>query len=363
MKRVAIFSPSKNAYSETFIQAHRDRIKGKIFFYSGESNFWLNGIPIKHNKIVWIYYKILALLKFNTWNELNARLLSRNIKRNRIDVILVEYANHAHFLLPVLMKSNIPFVTHYHGFDSSVNRVIESCDNYKNVLEYSNKIIAVSKDMKVRILNWGCDAHKLILAPCGPNEKFHELKPNFSEKIFFGMGRFVNKKAPYLTIMAFNSVVKIHPDAKLVLAGDGPLMDTCVNLSKHLKLDDHITFKGVVDHNEAMSLMESAICFVQHSIMAMNGDMEGTPVAILEACAAGIPVISTRHAGISDVIIHGETGYLCEEGDVEAMSNYMSELAGDINMAKWMGTNARNFVKANFSLSEHINQINKALDI
>lgn len=361
MKRIAIFSPSKNAYSETFIRAHRDRLQGKIFFYSGETNLWLNGIPIKPNKIIWIYYKVLTFLKYRTWKESNALLISKSIKRNKIEAILVEYGNHAFNLLPVLIKSKIPFVTHFHGYDASVNSLIEYCDYYKDVFKYSNKIIVVSKVMRDMILNLGCDFDKLILAPYGPNEKFFEVKPNFSEKVFFGMGRFVNKKAPYFTILAFNNVVKIHPDAKLVLAGDGPLMDTCFNLTKHLKLDDHITFLGVVDPNQAMSLMENAICFVQHSITAMNGDMEGTPVAVLEACAAGIPVVSTRHAGISDVIIHGETGFLCDEGDVEAMSNYMCELAADIKRAREIGTNARSNIKTNFSLVQHIEKIQMAL--
>ena len=175
------------------------------------------------------------------------------------------------------------------------------------------------------------------------------------------MGRFANKKAPYLTIMAFDLVVKVHPDAELIVAGDGPLIDTCINLSKQFKIDNHIKFVGIVDGEKAMQLMEDSICFVQHSITAQNGDMEGTPVAILEACAAGLPVVSTRHAGISDVIIHGETGYLCEEGDIQAMSKYMSELASDFDKAKQMGENARTFVIANYSLDRHIKILENAL--
>ena len=358
---IAIFSPSLNAYSETFIQAHRDRICGEIFFYSGEHNFKLNGTKINHNRICWVYFKLLTYLNINNWREYEKRLLVQNLKLNKIDVVLIEYGNHAYNLLPVLVKSKIPFVTHFHGYDASVSLIIEDCDFYRQVFSLSQKIVVVSSVMKNKMLELGCSLDKLVLSPYGPNEKFLTLKPKFSKKTFFAMGRFVNKKAPYLTIMAFDLVVKVHPDAELIVAGDGPLIDTCINLSKQFKIDNHIKFVGIVDGEKAMQLMEDSICFVQHSITAQNGDMEGTPVAILEACAAGLPVVSTRHAGISDVIIHGETGYLCDEGDIKSMAQYMCELADDFEKAQQMGLNARNFVNSNFSLDKHIKEIEMAL--
>ena len=362
MKRIAIFSPSLNAYSETFIQEHKDRLNGHIFFYSGEHNFNLNGNKIRHNKICWVLYKILTVLKVKKWKVFEEELLVQNLKQNKIDVVLVEYGNHAFNLLPVLVKSKIPFVTHFHGYDASVTLLIKSCDFYRQVFSLSRKIVVVSSVMKNQMLKLGCSPNKLVITPCGPNEKFLSLKPRFSNKTFFAMGRFVNKKAPYLTLMAFKEVVKIHPDADLLIAGDGPLMDACINLSKQFKIDKHVKFTGVVSPENAMRYMEESICFVQHSITSQNGDMEGTPVAILEACAAGLPVVSTRHAGISDVIIHGKTGYLCEEGDIHAMSKYMSELASDFDKAKKLGLNARNFVSANYSLDRHIKEIEMALD-
>ena len=86
MKRIAIFSPSLNAYSETFIQAHKDNIFGELFFYSGEHNIKLNGNKIKHNRICWICFKVMTVLKLNTWRSYDERLLTQNLKRNKIDV-------------------------------------------------------------------------------------------------------------------------------------------------------------------------------------------------------------------------------------------------------------------------------------
>ena len=104
--------------------------------------------------------------------------------------------------------------------------------------------------------------------------------------------------------------------------------------------------------------MES-VAFVQHSITADNGDMEGTPVAVLEASAAGLPVISTFHAGIPDVIIHGETGLLVEEHDVEGMANYMIHLLENPDKAINMGAKGKTHIRDNFSLDRHLNTISE----
>lgn len=75
--------------------------------------------------------------------------------------------------------------------------------------------------------------------------------------------------------------------------------------------------------------------------MTTNCDSEGTPVAILEACASGLPVVATRHAGIKDVILHGETGFLIEEGDVHGVAEYMVQLLEDPELAERLGRSGR----------------------
>src|SRR5690606_25159636 len=148
--------------------------------------------------------------------------------------------------------------------------------------------------------------------------------PQFTEKSFLSVGRFVSKKAHYLTILAFNEVLKKHPDAKLYLAGDGDLYEACINITNSLKIQNNVCFLGVIEIDQYLELLNKCYGYVQHSITALNGDKEGTPVSILEASIAGIPVISTRHSGIKDVIIEGKTGYLVDEFDINKMAESMS---------------------------------------
>jgi glycosyltransferase involved in cell wall biosynthesis len=95
--------------------------------------------------------------------------------------------------------------------------------------------------------------------------------------------------------------------------------------------------------------MQSAAVFVQHSVVAPDNDHEGTPVAILEAGASGLPVVATRHAGIPDVVKEGETGYLVDEGDTDAMARYMIQLAKNPDLARRLGAAAREHIAAEYN--------------
>ena len=89
----------------------------------------------------------------------------------------------------------------------------------------------------------------------------------------------------------------------------------------------------------------------------MDGDSEGTPVAILEAGAAGLPVVATRHAGIKDVVIERETGFLVDEGDIGTMADHMIQLAQSPSFAGTMGQQARKHIAGNFSLEKGIGRL------
>jgi glycosyltransferase involved in cell wall biosynthesis len=107
--------------------------------------------------------------------------------------------------------------------------------------------------------------------------------------------------------------------------------------------------------------MKQARAFVQHSVTASHGDSEGTPVAILEAGAIGLPVVSTRHGGIKDVVVEGQTGFLVEEGDVQGMAERMLCLARDASLAERLGCNARNRICAEFSMENSIDNLSRIM--
>jgi len=358
---LAILAPSLNAYSETFIQAQKKFINANTsYYYNGlipqflEGKGTINPILKKGiNKLIGHYKK----------DKLYAekKALKDSLKKERIEVVLAQYGNLATEILPVCKELNLPLIVHFHGFDATVYDVLKKYNNYVDLFKYAKNIIAVSNDMQKRLISMGCPKEKMIVNPCAPNDDFLNISPSLEKEQFIAIGRFTDKKAPYYTLLAFEKVVKKIPNAKLIMAGTGQLYNTCLNLAKHYHLEKNVTFVGVITPQEYIKLLSTSRAFVQHSITANNGDMEGTPVAVLEASAAGIPVISTNHAGIPDVITHNETGLLVNEHDVEGMANNMIAVLEDKNMATLMGKAGKERVKAYFNMTNHIDKLNELI--
>tara|TARA_B100000446_G_C10247177_1_gene231779 strand:+ start:46 stop:513 length:468 start_codon:yes stop_codon:yes gene_type:complete len=146
------------------------------------------------------------------------------------------------------------------------------------------------------------------------------------------------------------------------MIGDGPLLTSCKALVKALKME-RVVFTGAIDHNEVLRHFENTSIFIQHSVTDENGNKEGTPVSVMEASAAGIPVVSTRHAGIPDVILDGETGLLVDEFDIDSMSQKIDFLLEHSAKADDMGENGRLWVMKQLgpaSYKERLNSIIKS---
>ncbi|MCK7589904.1 glycosyltransferase family 4 protein [Subsaxibacter sp. CAU 1640] len=358
---IAIFSPNKNPYSETFIRAHKRYLENTVFYYGKRGNIKIEGEQSIVPKSTKNYYRFWFRLFKSGKITLNEKLILKSLKEKKINVILVEYGTHAHSLINLLHQSQLPFVVHFHGYDASNFNVLEKCNNYKQVFLLAKKIVVVSKAMKQNLINIGCPNENLVYNVYGPRPEFIEVQPKYLKKQFLSVGRFTDKKAPYYTILAFEKVLKIHSDARLIMAGDGELLETCKNLVSYLDLSEKVVFLGVISEDRYRELLSESLAYVQHSITSHTGDMEGTPLSILEASYAGLPVIATYHAGIPDVIIHNKTGLLCKEHDVETMANHMIKLSDDINLAKDMGNEGKLNIMANFSLKRHIDSLQNTL--
>ena len=141
------------------------------------------------------------------------------------------------------------------------------------------------------------------------------------------------------------------------MMGDGPLRESSMRLADALGIADGVTFAGPGSHLEVVEAMRGVRAFVQHSRVTSYGDSEGTPVAVLEAGAAGLPVVASRHGGIKDVVVDGETGFLVDEGDFRAMAEHMTALAKDPALAAAVGLRAREYVGSHFSMEKLVGDL------
>jgi glycosyltransferase involved in cell wall biosynthesis len=363
MNNLAILSPYENAYSETFIQAHR-RLPFNILFYCNAHNYVpseLAGTSRIIRRINKVYFKLKSIL-FTKLSP-SEHSLKYLLKKKKIDCVLAEYGVTAAASLKVIQSLKLPLIVHFHGFDASDKNVLgEYREKYIEVFQYARIVVSVSKKMSIDLSALGCPLNKIVLNPYGPDPDFFGVKPTFTQKHFTAIGRFVAKKAPHLTITAFSKIAEQYPDAKLFLGGTGNLLNACMDQVKTLGIEKQVSFLGRISQPQIKDLFFTSLAFIQHSVTAENGDSEGTPVAILEACAAGLPVIATRHAGIPDVIEHGVTGFLVEEFDTGGMANYMKELCENQEMAKQMGLRGSQNIRLNFTIEKHLNCLTELIN-
>jgi len=361
---LAILSPALNAYSETFIQVHKQIPGAKVFFYYGG----LVPKMLEGEGSLFTGDMISRMRRFLNEKFLRSDFsfeeyyLFQSLKKNKIACVLAEYGTTGASALKVCRKNNLPLVTIFHGFDASIKSVLEeNKEAYQELFSYSRKIIVVSKAMETRLIHLGCPPDKILYNPYGPNSAFFNVHPQRKCQTFIGVGRFVDKKAPYYTLLAFSKVLSKYPRARLVIGGDGPLWNSCINLARYLKIENNVVFPGVITPELLRQYFTESVAFVQHSITAENGDMEGTPVGVLEASAAGLPVVSTLHAGIPDVIINGVTGFLVKEHDVDGMAESMIKLLDEPALAEEMGLRGREIIKKHFSLSRHLDILSEVI--
>ncbi len=159
------------------------------------------------------------------------------------------------------------------------------------------------------------------------------------------------KKGHEYTLKAFAKFLSLQKlkKYKLILTGDGERKVSLVHLSKKLGIEDYVEFVGFVLHEEAKVLLQNADVFVHHSITAKNGNEEGIPNALIEAMAMELPILSTYHAGIPELVSDGINGYLVKEKDVDSYASRMTDI---INWKK-LKIN-REVVAEEFEIGKHI---------
>jgi len=354
--KVAILSPKKYEEAETFIQNHIKNFPFDcVVIYGGKfPHISENYIPSKLDMRLHSLKRKMGLSKLS-FKEAH---LTKILKKEKVDIVFSEYLITGAETVEVCKKLNIPLIAIALGYEISMYHIIERYKTkYMNLFQYAKNILVVSQHMCENIEKLDCPKEKIIYSPAGPASDFFEISPNFSNNQVLAIGRFVDKKAPHLSILAFEKVLQQIPEAKLVMAGDGPLLNACKDIVRVLELEDKVKFVGRIDIEQHKLFLKESIAFIQHSKVAENGDSEGTPVAILEASAAGLPIVSTIHAGIPDVVKNNETGYLVPENDVNLMAEKMIFLLKNLDKAKELGEKGRVYVFDNFSLKSHLKVI------
>ena len=220
--------------------------------------------------------------------------------------------------------------------------------------------------MRSRLIGLGAQPAQLVISPSGADEqRFKGGNPASMPPRFLAVGRFVPKKGPLDTLEAFALLRGLTDQAdacRLVMVGDGPLLPVVQERVRQLGLDQFVQFPGVLSPDAVVQEMRRARVFVQHSRTAEDGDEEGCPVSVMEAQLCGLPVVSTLHGGIPDVVVDQQTGRLVKEGDRRAMAEAMALLVDQPDLAAAWGTAGQLRAQARFTVAHHVDQITMLLN-
>ncbi len=354
--RICVVTRGPLSYSETFIRQ-------RVTDLPAETTLVYEWPPWRDAGSGWertlagrAYYRALSLLRPRAYRQRIDAAYEKIFKRLRADAVLAEYGPTGVFVMGACRRLCLPLFVSFHGYDVSRRDALKRFGTeYQELFRQAAGIFAVSRLMRDRLIEMGATAERTHHIPSGADcESFSGADPASAPPLVVAAGRFVEKKAPHLTLEAFARALRECPEARLRMIGDGPLLKRCRELAARLFVAHAVTFTGSLPHRAVAEEMRRARLFAQHSVRAESGDCEGTPVSIQEACAAGLPVVSTRHAGIPEVVVEGETGLLVDEGDVEGMARQMLRLLQNPSYAAALGEAARRRVREHFSAARSI---------
>lgn len=236
---------------------------------------------------------------------------------------------HAHFgsggtsAMPLARALGVPLVVTLHGADVTVRHGRE--DRYRKLAREATLFLCVSGFIRDQALACGLPAEKLRVHPIGlDRSQFPPVtSPTTDDRIVF-VGRLVEKKGCADLLRAMQSVQRVRPHAELVALGDGPLRSVLEALAAELQIRCH--FLGAQSPAVVRQTLQTARIFCGPSVQAPDGDSEGLGIVFAEAASMGIPVVSTRHGGIPEIVADGRTGLLVPEHDPTALADALIRL-------------------------------------
>ena len=346
-------------YSATFVVSQAEALSNFNAYYAGSRQ--ISGIELPKERVFVVnkggqrfsefLYKVLGFSPH----------FFQTIKGLSPSVIHAHFGPNAVRALPLVRYLNIPLIVTFHGYDVTVK------DEYmRRHGAYSHKVylrkkeslkreahifIAVSKFIEKCLLQQGFPSHKVKQHYIGIDlDFFNPIIRSDRNPIILFVARLVEKKGCEYLIRAMNEVQKVDRSLKLVIVGDGPLR-TQLESQARRSLRNY-EFLGVQSPESVRELMSRSKLFCVPSITAESGDAEAFGMVFAEAQAMGLPVVSFNSGGISEVVIHGKTGFLASERNWEELAHYIITISSRRDLWTKFSTSGRQIIERNFNLEK-----------
>lgn len=300
------------------------------------------------------FFRIMK--NYQSMNLLIIHLVVPFLKIRDFDIIYCHFGhngrNAAILKKTGIIKSRI--MTVFHGFEISRKKYLKK--GYYDVLfRHGDLFLPVSHAWKQRLISLGCDEKKIIVHRMGIDPgRFSLINNTIKDNTvkLLTIARLTEKKGLEYAIKAIRLVIdelKAPGRMEYTIIGDGELKDDLKALVMKLDLTEVIHFTGSMDQEEVIACMQIANIFILPSITCEDGNMEGIPVVLMEAMASGLPVISTFHSGIPELVKHGEAGFLVPERDVRGLAEKILYVMNNSHLWREMGEKGRKIIEKDFN--------------
>ena len=356
---------SSREIEEIFPELAASKIMGKIHYYSPATGKGLMELfqytrnivsyCLRHPRKVPVLYSFIRKTK----DYAALKILSRadEIAGQEYTAYLCQFGplgNNA-LLLNMLYGQKAKIATMFRGSDlSSYLRKHPSV--YSLLAEEGDLFLPVSSFFRNRLIERGVSPEKIEVHYSGIDcSRFTLLgkdegdreKPEFT---FISVGRFTEKKGFKYILEAADVLHRKGKAFKLLIIGEGPLRTLLQEVIEKREMSEYVSLLPWVSHNRLLEYYRSSDVFVSHNIVPESGDMEGIPNVLKEAMATGLPVISTFHAGIGDLIENGLSGFLVKERDTTALRERMETVMEEIEHLEEMKLAARRHIEKHFDI-------------
>lgn len=285
--------------------------------------------------------------------------LAKEIEKTSVSII------HTHFAwlsagasMIVSINLGIPFTVTTHAYDIF---------SYKNDLlritsQTADKIVTISEFNKSVILEKisTLKHEKIKVIHCGIDLGFFQSTQNkMNGEIFriISVGSLVEKKGHEYLIRACGKLRDEGIKYQCVIVGEGKLRQSLQVLIDELNLINHIVLAGKQTQNWVRDQLSKSDLFVLACVTTGSGNMDGIPVAMMEALSMNVPVVSTSLSGIPELIRHEQTGLLVPEMDVNALAATIKSLINDEELRKKYAQNGRNIITREYDSLKNVTQL------
>jgi len=293
--------------------------------------------------------------EWSTWETLARSLLE---PLRRADGVLAHFGPHGIRWLPAVATASKPYAVFIHGYDAT-SWPREHPDVFRPLIESGAGFIANGEYIESRLVDLGVPRERIAICRIGASTDVAAIAdpPDLTPQRVLTIARLVDKKGVADSIAAFAEAQDVLGGGwQYDIVGDGPLLPALRALAERLGVGALVRFRGFLSRRDTIQALAQSSVFMLASRTAPNGDTEGTPVSIIEAATLGLPVVSTLHAGIPEILPAEGTraGLLVAEGDVAGLAGALRLLGSSAAERRHWGEMNRERARSRYSAASHV---------